>query len=62
MERKTINIIGAFDRYNYGDLLFPIVIEKYIKENKKDLLEKYDLRYFGLVESDLSSVGNNKSP
>lgn len=61
MERKTINIIGAFDRYNYGDLLFPIVIEKYIKENKKDLLEKYDLRYFGLVESDLSSVGGKKT-
>ena len=61
METKTINIIGAFDRYNYGDLLFPIVIEKYLRENRKDLLEKYDLRYFGLVESDLSSVGGKKT-
>ncbi len=61
MERKSINIIGAFDRYNYGDLLFPIVIEKYIRENRKDLLEKYDLRYFGLVESDLSNVGGKKT-
>lgn len=61
METKTINIIGAFDRYNYGDLLFPIVIEKYLMENRKDLLEKYDLRYFGLVESDLSSVGGKKT-
>lgn len=61
MERKTINIIGAFDRYNYGDLLFPIVIEKYIKENRKELLEEYDLRYFGLVESDLSAVGGKKT-
>lgn len=61
MERKSINIIGAFDRYNYGDLLFPIVIEKYLRENRKDLLEKYDLRYFGLVESDLSNVGGKKT-
>ena len=61
MERNTINIIGAFDRYNYGDLLFPIVIDEYLKENRKDLLEKYDLRYFGLVESNLSSVGGKKT-
>lgn len=61
MERKSINIIGAFDRYNYGDLLFPIVIEKYINENRKDLLKKYDLRYFGLVESNLSAVGGKKT-
>lgn len=61
MERKTINIIGAFDRYNYGDLLFPIVIEEYLRENRQDLLEKYDLRYFGLVESNLSNVGGKKT-
>ncbi|WP_460544710.1 polysaccharide pyruvyl transferase family protein [Echinicola sediminis] len=50
---ENILIIGAFDRYNYGDLLFPLIIEKQ--------LERYPLavncRFFGLVESDLSKEG-----
>jgi hypothetical protein len=29
--KKNIAIVGAFDRYNYGDLLFPIIIELYLK-------------------------------
>ncbi len=61
MNKKTINIIGAFDRYNYGDLLFPIVIEEYIKEFKPQISKDYALRYFGLVESDLSNVGGKKT-
>lgn len=61
MDKKTVNIIGAFDRYNYGDLLFPIVIEEYINEFKPQILKDYTLRYFGLVESDLSSVGGKKT-
>lgn len=50
---QEILIIGAFDRYNYGDLLFPLVIEKQLLELHKDLVFKY----YGLVRSDLSSVG-----
>ncbi|MDR7129852.1 hypothetical protein J2X69_002198 [Algoriphagus sp. 4150] len=46
-------IIGAFDRYNYGDLLFPLVIERQLSSYGKD----FEFEYFGLVESDLSSVG-----
>lgn len=61
MLKKSINIIGAFDRYNYGDLLFPIVIEKYIEKYKSYLLDEYDLEYYGLVESDLSKVGGKKT-
>lgn len=46
-------IIGAFDRYNYGDLLFPLVIERQLSSFGED----FQFEYFGLVESDLSSVG-----
>lgn len=54
---KTINIIGAFDRYNYGDLLFPIVIDEYIRKYKKAISGKYKLEYYALAYSDLSSIG-----
>ena len=46
-------IIGSFDRYKYGDLLFPVVIERQLSTYGKD----FEFEYFGLVESDLSSVG-----
>ncbi len=46
-------IIGAFDRYNYGDLLFPLVIERQLSSYEVD----FQFEYFGLIESDLSSVG-----
>ncbi len=49
----TILIIGAFDRYNYGDLLFPLVIEKQLSSYGAG----FEFEYFGLVESDLSAVG-----
>lgn len=50
---EKVLIIGAFDRYNYGDLLFPLVIEKQLSSYNKD----FQFEFFGLVESDLSDVG-----
>ena len=50
---EKILIIGAFDRYNYGDLLFPLIIEKQLNTYGKD----FQYRYFGIVESDLSKEG-----
>jgi hypothetical protein len=50
---NKILIIGAFDRFNYGDLLFPIIIEQQLKTYSNAL----DIEYFGIVESDLSSLG-----
>lgn len=55
--KKSIKIVGAFDRYNYGDLLFPIVIEKYIETYRPDILRDYKIEFYGLVESDLAYVG-----
>lgn len=46
-------IIGAFDRYNYGDLLFPLVIEQQLNTFGKN----FEYEFFGLVESDLKKEG-----
>ncbi|HWK58989.1 MAG TPA: polysaccharide pyruvyl transferase family protein [Parapedobacter sp.] len=51
--QNHILIIGAFDRFNYGDLLFPIVIEAQLATYR----QSFDVRYFGIIESDLSALG-----
>lgn len=51
--KKKIAVLGAFDRFNYGDLLFPIILEKLLDKNK----DEYDIEFFALVESDLSFYG-----
>ena len=51
--KNTILIIGAFDRYNYGDLLFPLVIEEQLKTYGQD----FEASFFGIVNSDLSALG-----
>lgn len=50
---KEILVIGAFDRYNYGDLLFPYIVENQFKNYDPSV----GLKYFGLIKSDLSKVG-----
>ena len=46
---KQIAIYGALDRFNYGDLLFGVVLEK-VFEQYKD----YNITYYALRKSDLS--------
>lgn len=50
---NKVLILGAFDRYNYGDLLFPLVIKYQLEKKNPDI----DIKYFGLIKSDLSDVG-----
>lgn len=50
---NNILIIGAFDRYNYGDLLFPLIIEKQLETYDRD----FTVQFFGIVKSDLSPLG-----
>ncbi|MFC3198041.1 polysaccharide pyruvyl transferase family protein [Parapedobacter deserti] len=52
-EQNNILIIGAFDRYNYGDLLFPLVIEAQLSTYGRP----YEVSYFGIISSDLSALG-----
>ncbi len=48
--KKNIFAIGAFDRFNYGDFLFPIVSKNFINAHQ------YELNFdsYALIESDYS--------
>lgn len=53
MQHYRIAILGAIDRFNYGDLLFPHIIESALAEQGLDV----SFRYFGLVKSDFLHKG-----
>lgn len=50
----NIHILAASDRNNYGDLLFPLVIKKYIEQKN---ISFGKLENYGIVRSDLSDYG-----
>lgn len=50
-------LLGAFDRFNYGDLLFPIVVQNEIARHNPAL----EVAIHALVESDLSRYGALKT-
>jgi len=56
--KKKICIYSACDRFNYGDLLFPMVLTNLLKQSFGD---KYDIEIFGTIRSDLSSYGALKT-
>jgi len=51
--KERVILVGAFDRLNFGDLLFPIIFEKMLKHY--NFQAKID--YFGVIESNLSTYG-----
>ncbi|PFN07054.1 polysaccharide pyruvyl transferase family protein [Bacillus cereus] len=56
--KKDLVLMGAFDRYNYGDLLFPIFIQEYIEKYRPDVKDYYSqIVPVALEEKDLRNVG-----
>lgn len=49
---KSIFILSASDRFNYGDLLFPIIAEKELSK-----YGKFTFHNVGIVKSNLESIG-----
>ena len=47
-----IALVGAFDRYNYGDILMPIIMHNQIIDNLN--IKNIEFSYYGLFESDMS--------
>ena len=43
-------ILGAFDRYNYGDLLFPLILHKFLPDT--------NIMHYGLSEADFTEIGS----
>ena len=52
-QKTAISIVGAFDRHNYGDLLFPLIVEWAIKDLGLDA----DLDYYATSVSTMSVYG-----
>ena len=53
MSRPTIAIYGAVDRFNYGDLLFPLILTKAFRKAGANV----DIATVGMRNSDLSRYG-----
>lgn len=50
---KDLILFGAYDRFNFGDMMMPLAIARWIERNRPDVLERYRLRYASLTESDM---------
>lgn len=51
---KKVVLYGAYDRYNFGDNLMPIVFELYTKKYHSELMSELEFIYASISESDLS--------
>lgn len=58
---KKVVIMGAFDRYNYGDNLMPILFELFLKRYYPDIHARYNWVYVALTTSDLTRYGAKKT-
>lgn len=54
---KRIALIGAFDRFNYGDLLMPVIFEKQLLNKNKNV----EIDYFAYQENNLEIYGAYKT-
>lgn len=50
---EKVAVVGAFDRHNYGDLLFPVILEEMLRINGFD----GDVEYYSTSVSDMSRYG-----
>lgn len=51
-ERTQVIVYGAYDRHNYGDLLFAIILKRYLEADKR-----FSVLVAGTRKSNLSSYG-----
>jgi len=52
---KNVFLYGAIDRFNYGDLLLPVILKEKLTAASNDTF--FNVRVFGTIESDLSGFG-----
>lgn len=57
----NVAIVAACDRYNYGDVLLPIIFEMFMKQNYKEVYDACCIDYVAQIESNLEGVGGNKT-
>lgn len=54
---KSIILYGAFDRYNYGDNLMPVLLSLYIERFFPGIKNTFDIRYASITRSNLTRYG-----
>ncbi|CAD5265399.1 conserved hypothetical protein [Alteromonas sp. 38] len=52
---KKIVLYGAFDRYNYGDNLMPILLESFVEQYLPNLKQTYEFEYASITRSNLTN-------
>lgn len=52
-DKRQVILYGAFDRYNYGDNLMPILLEMYFKKQHEDKIKNIDFVFASIKDSDL---------
>jgi hypothetical protein len=52
---KQVFLFGAIDRFNYGDLLLPVILKEKLMNSA--LAENFKIRVFGTIQSDLTRFG-----
>ena len=56
--KKKIALFGPHDRFNYGDFLFPLMLEYAIEKNYS---QKFEFEKYSLINADFSKRGAYKS-
>ncbi|WP_395344619.1 polysaccharide pyruvyl transferase family protein [Ningiella sp. W23] len=59
--KKQLILYGAYDRYNYGDNLMPLVFARYIELHCPALTNEFDIVYASISQSDLSQYASPKT-
>lgn len=52
---KDLILFGAYDRFNFGDMLMPMALSRYIERNHPKVLDDYRFRFASLSASDMSN-------
>lgn len=59
--KKNVVLYGAYDRYNYGDNLMPIVFHDYVKKFRPEKYKHINFIFSSITDSDLSLYHSPKT-
>ena len=52
VKKPVVNIISAGDRYNYGDVLYAVIVREYLKKYEPCIYDNYEIEHYGVIASD----------
>lgn len=54
---KAVVLYGAFDRYNYGDLLMPVLFDLFLRRYAPKVFEEFRVIYAAMTSANLAQAG-----